>query len=89
LTLATAPRSLHPRQLAPVVLLGTAAFALLPGGLGRIARRTLAGYALLVAGVAVNSRGGWRTVPVLITIHGVWGAGLVGGLTKLPVKRRS
>jgi len=89
LTLATAPRSLHPRQLAPVVLLGTAALAFLPGGLGRIARRTLAGYALLVAGVAVNSRGGWRTVPVLITIHGVWGAGLIAGLTKLPVKRRS
>jgi succinoglycan biosynthesis protein ExoA len=83
LTVATAPQSLRPRQVAPVILLGTAAAAVLPNGVGRVARVALAGYAVLVAGVAVSSRGGWRAVPVLVTIHGVWGAGLLAGLTRI------
>ena len=83
LTLANAPGSLHSRQLAPIGLLGTAVVALSPGDAGRLARRVLSGYALLIGGVAVKSRGGWRTVPVLITIHGVWGAGLLAGWTRL------
>jgi glycosyltransferase involved in cell wall biosynthesis len=80
LTVWTAPRSLRPRQVAPVLLLAMAAAAPLPNGLGRGARGALAAYGLVVGVVAVSSRGGWRAVPVLMTIHGVWGAGLVAGL---------
>jgi succinoglycan biosynthesis protein ExoA len=80
LTVWTAPRSLRPRQVAPVLLLAMAAAAPLPNGLGRGARGALAAYSLVIGGVAVSSRGGWRAVPVLMTIHGVWGAGLVAGL---------
>lgn len=83
LTVTTAPGSVHPRQAAPVLLLGTAAAATLPNELGWVARRALAGYVLLIGGVAVTSRGGWRTAPALMTIHGVWGAGVLAGLTKL------
>jgi succinoglycan biosynthesis protein ExoA len=83
LTVWTAPKSLRPRQAAPVLLLMTAATAGLPTGLGRAARGALAAYGLVVGGVAVTSRGGWRTAPVLVTIHGVWGAGLVVGLSGL------
>ena len=83
LTVATAPQSLRPRQVAPVVLLATVGAAALPTGVGTVARVGLAGYGLVLAGVAVKSRGGWRAVPVLVTIHGVWGAGLLVGLTKL------
>ena|SRR2546426_1769886 len=83
LTVATAPRSFHPRQAAPVLLLATVAAASLPNEAGWIARRALAGYALLIGSVAVTSRGGWRTVPALMTIHGVWGAGVLVGLTGL------
>jgi succinoglycan biosynthesis protein ExoA len=83
LTVATQPQSLRPRQVAPVVLLVTAGAAVLPTDIGRLARIALLGYGLLVSGVAVTSRGGWRAVPVLVTIHGVWGAGLVAGLGRL------
>jgi len=83
LTVWTAPRSIRPRQMAPVLLLATATVAVLPNGLARGARAALAAYGLVVGGVAVTSRGGWRTVPVLATIHGVWGAGLVAGLGSL------
>jgi succinoglycan biosynthesis protein ExoA len=83
LTIATQPESLRPRQLAPVILLGTAAVAVLPNPLGRVARAALAGYGLILTGVAVSSRGGWRTIPVLVTIHGVWGAGLLSGMTRI------
>jgi glycosyltransferase involved in cell wall biosynthesis len=83
LTIATAPRSLRPRQVAPVVLLATATGAVLPIGIARAARGALAGYGILLVGVAVASRGGWRTIPVLAMIHGVWGGGLLAGLSKL------
>ena len=83
LTVATAPRSVHPRQAAPVLLLAILAAANLPNEAGWIARRALAAYALLIGSVAVTSRGGWRTVPALMTIHGVWGAGVLAGLTRL------
>jgi succinoglycan biosynthesis protein ExoA len=83
LTIATAPRSLHPRQIAPVLLLATTAAAIMPNEVGWLARRTLAGYVLLIGGVAATSRGGWRTAPALMTIHGVWGAGVLAGLAKL------
>jgi glycosyltransferase involved in cell wall biosynthesis len=83
LTVWTAPRSIRPRQLAPVLLLATATVAVFPNGFARGARVALAAYGLVLGGVAVTSRGGWRTVPVLATIHGVWGAGLVAGLSSL------
>jgi len=83
LTVATAPQSLRPRQVAPVILVVTAGAAVLPNGVGRAARVALAGYGLVVAGVAISSRGGWRAIPVLVTIHGVWGAGLLSGLTRI------
>lgn len=86
LTVTTAPGSVHPRQVAPVLLLGTAVAAALPNEVGWVARRALAGYVLLIGGVAVTSRGGWRTAPALMTIHGVWGAGVLAGLTRLGVR---
>lgn len=80
LMLMTAPRSLRPRQLAPLALLGTAFAASRPNRLGRAARAGLGAYAFVLASVAAHSRGGWRTVPVLATMHGAWSLGLVGGL---------
>jgi succinoglycan biosynthesis protein ExoA len=88
LTLATAPRSLRPRQLAPVALVATATIAMLPVGPARAARVALAGYGLVLAGVTARSQAGWRTMVVLATMHGVWGAGLVVGLVqRTPLER--
>jgi len=86
LTVATAPQSLRPRQLAPAALLATAATAVLPVRLARAARVALAGYGLVLAGVTAGSRGGWRTTVVLGTIHGVWGAGLLVGLAQIEAR---
>jgi glycosyltransferase involved in cell wall biosynthesis len=83
LTLAVAPDSLRWRQLAPVGLLGVLAAASIPTRVAPRARALLAGYAVLVAVVARRSDGGWRTAPVLATIHVCWGAGLVRGLVRL------
>jgi hypothetical protein len=83
LTLATAPRSLRPRQIAPVALLATAATAVLPVGPVRAARGALAAYGFVLAAVTVTSRGGWRTAVVLGTVHGVWGAGVLAGLAQI------
>jgi len=83
LTVATAPQSVRPRQIAPVLLLATATTALLPSGLARPARGVMAVYALVLSGATVKSRSGWRTVVVLATIHGIWGAGLLTGLAQL------
>lgn len=83
LTVASAPGSLRPRQVAPVLLLATATTAALPTDFARAARGALVAYGLVVTAVAATSRGGWRTVPVLVTIHGVWGAGLLAGLSNL------
>jgi glycosyltransferase involved in cell wall biosynthesis len=91
LTVATAPQSVRPRQIAPVMLLATATTAVLPVGLARFARGVMAVYALVLGGATVKSRGGWRTMVVLGTIHGVWGAGLLTGLAQLgarSVRRR-
>jgi glycosyltransferase involved in cell wall biosynthesis len=86
LTVATAPRSLRPRQVAPVLLLATATTATLPSEFARAARGALVAYGLVVTAVAATSRGGWRTAPVLVTIHGMWGAGLLAGLSNLAVR---
>lgn len=78
--LRTAPASLQPRQLAPVGLLAVLAAGLLPSRLARPARAALAGYGAVLACVAMRSGAGWRTVPVIGTMHLTWGAGLVYGL---------
>ncbi len=74
------PSSLRPRQLAPLGLFAALSAAAVPGAPGRAGRTALLAYALLVAGVAAGSRGGWRTAPVLTTMHASWGAGLVAGI---------
>jgi glycosyltransferase involved in cell wall biosynthesis len=80
LMLATYPRSLAPRQLGPVGLLGAAVAALSPTWLARPARAAVAAYCGVLAVVAARARGGWRTLPVLATVHTAWGAGLLTGL---------
>jgi glycosyltransferase involved in cell wall biosynthesis len=78
--LRTTPTSLQPRQLAPLALLAALVSAAVPGPLARSARSLLAAYAFVLTGVAAHSRGGWRTVPVIGTMHLAWGSGLVFGL---------
>jgi succinoglycan biosynthesis protein ExoA len=87
LVMASAPASVRPRHLAPVGLVGTAALALVPASSARLARLGLALYSIVVVVVCVRSRGGWRTLPVLLTIHGAWGLGAVSGLAGLALRR--
>jgi glycosyltransferase involved in cell wall biosynthesis len=86
-TLAIAPESLRWRQLAPVGLLGLVGLAVAPTRLAPGARTLLLGYGALVAVIARRTEGGWRTAPVLATIHLTWGAGLVSGLGRLVLGR--
>jgi succinoglycan biosynthesis protein ExoA len=85
LTIATAPRSLRPRQTAPLLLIATAIAALLPGRPARVARAGLAGYGVVLFGVTARSRAGWRTPVVLATMHVFWGAGVVVGLARTSI----
>jgi glycosyltransferase involved in cell wall biosynthesis len=78
--LRDAPESLRPRQLAPVVLLAAIVAAAAPTPAAKPAQAALVAYAVLLGAVAARSHGGWRTAPVLATMHGAWGAGLVRGL---------
>jgi succinoglycan biosynthesis protein ExoA len=78
--LLAAPGSVRPRQLAPVLLLGTAVAGLVPSPLARAARTALASYSAVLAVAARRSGGGWRTAPVLATMHFTWAAGLMTGL---------
>ncbi len=80
--LADAPASIRPRQLAPPALVATMVLAVAPTRLRRAARGGVGAYALVVTGVAGRWRAGWRTGPVLATIHVVWGAALVWGLAR-------
>jgi succinoglycan biosynthesis protein ExoA len=89
LAFTTAPRSIRPRQLAPVGLVVTAVAAALPSRLARPARGLLALYGALLAAVTARSGGGWRTFPVLATIHGAWGGGLLLGLGRIAWARVS
>jgi glycosyltransferase involved in cell wall biosynthesis len=82
LAFTTAPRSIRPRQLAPVGLLGSALAAIVPSALARPARAALALYAGVLAVVTARSQGGWRTFPVLVLIHAAWGGGLVVGIAR-------
>lgn len=79
LVIVTAPSSIRPRHLAPVALVSTAALAILPTPAARVARAALGLYACVVVAVCARSRGGWRTLPALVTLHGAWGLGVVTG----------
>lgn len=76
------PGSLRPRQLAPVGLLAAAVLALGPKPVARPARAALLAYLLVLGAVAARGQGGWRTVPVLATMHLTWVAGLLRGLAR-------
>jgi glycosyltransferase involved in cell wall biosynthesis len=85
IVLAAAPRSLRPRQLAPLGLLVTAPAAL-GGPARRPARVLLAAYALVVTGEAARLRN-WRVAPVLVTIHVAWASGFVDSATRQAIAR--
>jgi succinoglycan biosynthesis protein ExoA len=83
LLLAEEPRSLRPRQLAPIGLLAAAMLAVAPGRVRPAARLGLAGYTATLVGVAARTPAGWRTAAVFVTMHAAWGAGLVAGIAAL------
>jgi succinoglycan biosynthesis protein ExoA len=85
--IAEDPRSLRPRQLAPLVLLAVAALSAAPGRFGQAARVGVAGYAGLLAAVAARGRGGWRTAPALAAMHLAWGGGVASQLLRTRVTR--
>lgn len=85
--LAMSPRSLRPRQLAPLVLLAALGGSLAPGPQARIARLVLAAYAAVIGGATVRMRSGWRTAPVFTTMHLAWGSGLLTGLASELVRK--
>ena len=87
LAFTSAPRSIRPRQLAPLALLATATTALTRLPVAGSARAALAVYAAALGVVTVRSRGGWRTLPVLATIHAAWGGGLLLGLLRIVFRR--
>jgi GT2 family glycosyltransferase len=87
LAFTSAPSSIRPRQLAPLALLATATTALTPTRLARPARLALAVYGASLALVTARSGGGWRTFPVLVTVHGAWGGGLIVGLGRIGLRR--
>ena len=76
------PSSLQPRQLAPVGLLAALLLSFGPRPVARPARAALLLYLLVLSGVAARGKGGWRTVPVLATMHVTWVAGLLRGLAR-------
>lgn len=85
--LAGSPESVRPRQLAPLILVGTALLALTPGKAGRAGR---AGGAVYAGAIALEARraGDWRVAPVLATIHLSWGIGFLIGTTNI-LRRRT
>jgi succinoglycan biosynthesis protein ExoA len=87
LAFVTAPRSIRPRQLAPVGLVAAGLLSLAPSGLARPARLSIGLYAALLAAVTARSAGGLRTFPVLATIHASWGTGLLVGLVRIAFSR--
>jgi succinoglycan biosynthesis protein ExoA len=82
--LAREPTSLRPRQLAPPVLLATAAAAALPSRWSPSARALIAGYGLALGAESARARAGWRVPVVLTTMHLLWGAGLLSGFVRPP-----
>ena len=88
LAFVTAPTAIRPRQLAPIGLVAVGLAALMPSRLARPARVVVALYGALLATVTSRSEGGWRTLPVLATIHAAWGSGLLVGLARIGARRR-
>jgi succinoglycan biosynthesis protein ExoA len=86
LLLAEEPRSLRPRQLAPLGLLAATVLAILPGGGRGAARLGLGVYGVTLAGLAARTGGGWRTAAVVVTMHVAWGGGLVVGIAEVGAK---
>ena len=80
--LLAAPLSLRPRQLAPPALLLTVAAAAFPTPLARPSRAALLVYLAVLGVTSARSRAGWRTAPVLVAMHGAWGAGLLTGFVR-------
>jgi succinoglycan biosynthesis protein ExoA len=78
----THPDSVRPRQLAPFGLLAAATIAPFQTLLAWPGRAALLAYGLLVAGVTLTSRAGWRTAPALATMHLSWTAGVIHGLLR-------
>jgi GT2 family glycosyltransferase len=83
LLLAEEPRSLRPRQLAPLGLLAAIVLAVVPADARDAARLGLGIYAASLAGAAARTGAGWRTGVVFATMHVAWGAGLVVGMAEL------
>jgi glycosyltransferase involved in cell wall biosynthesis len=79
------PRSLRPRQLAPLGLLAAAAAAVAPGPTRAAGRTALAAYGALLAAAAVGRDEGWRTAVVLATMHTAWGLGFTSAFGQLLV----
>jgi succinoglycan biosynthesis protein ExoA len=82
LTLVAAPGSLRPRQLAPLGLLARVHAAVTPTRVSAPARAALGFYYGVLGAITMRARSGWRTFPVLATIHAAWGTGLLVGLAK-------
>ncbi len=78
--LSDSPRSLEPRQLAPLALLMAAAGA----PFSRPLRLALLCYAGVVTTATIRSGGGWRAAAIFVSAHASWGAGLLTGLVRLP-----
>jgi glycosyltransferase involved in cell wall biosynthesis len=86
--LANAPGSIRPRQVAPVLLLATFAAALPGSPVARPATAVVVVYGSVVAAVAARSEAGWRTAPLLLTMHVAWGSALVAGLARAALSGR-
>jgi succinoglycan biosynthesis protein ExoA len=86
--MSDSPRSIKPRQLVPPTLVGGTVLALSPGRIAARARFALAIYGAVLATAAMRSRGGWRTLPVMATIHYAWGAGMIRSLPRALAARR-
>jgi succinoglycan biosynthesis protein ExoA len=82
------PSSIRPRQLVAPALVAGSALALTPGRQGTRARRALVAYGACLAVAAIRSSGGWRTIPVMATIHFAWGAGLIRSLPRAVAAQR-
>jgi succinoglycan biosynthesis protein ExoA len=87
LMLAEQPRSLRPRQVAPLALLATLAAAAVPGPASTPARAAIGVYVVTLGVVAARSSEGWRTGATLASMHLSWGAGLAAGLARQVAKR--
>src|SRR6266545_3085189 len=80
--LAGSPDSIRPRQLAPLILVGTTGLALLPGKAGLAGRLGAAAYGSAIVLEARRTKS-WRIAPVLATIHFSWAIGFVAGAVHL------